>query len=140
MHSIQSEVDKVDCKLRKMSSSNKTHIKYISFKHNTRTERIAGMNLNKLLNGRLKYDWLVDVRLFDPATSNREKKTISQIIMNAKVNGKHIFNGLEQGRGEFSDRLCLHYKPSMKEYAQKWIQHNYGKGFKFDGQQHCESI
>ena len=141
VHSVQSEVDNVDYELRKMSSSNKTHTKHVSFKHNTRAERIAGMNLNKMLNGRLKYDWLENVRVFDKATFQGEKKSTSQIIMNAKAKGMHIFNRLEQGRGKYSERLHLHYKPNMKEDAQKWIQQHYGTIFKIEGQdQHVSSV
>ena len=53
MHSVQSKVVKVDYELMKFSNNDETHIKHMLFKHSTRTERIIGLNLNKLLNGRL---------------------------------------------------------------------------------------
>ena len=53
IHSTQSAVEQVDYGLRKMSAENETHIKYLSFKNNTRAERIAGLQLNRLINDKM---------------------------------------------------------------------------------------
>ena len=58
-------MEKVDYGLRKMSAEDDTHIKYLSFKNNTRADRIAGLKLNRLINGRTKYERLDDIHLLD---------------------------------------------------------------------------
>ena len=61
VYSTRSKTDKVDFGLRKISIENKTYIKYVSFKNSTKADKIAGLKLNRLLNVRVKYEWLEDV-------------------------------------------------------------------------------
>jgi len=65
IHSMKSTVEEVDFGLCKMSAKNQTHVKYVSFKNSTKADRIAGLKLNQLLNIRLKYEWLEDIKVLE---------------------------------------------------------------------------
>ena len=65
IYSVESEVAKVDFNPRKLSVEERLHIKYVSFKNNNRNERVSGLNLNQLINTKLKYKWLEDISLFN---------------------------------------------------------------------------
>ena len=130
MYSVESEAAKVDFNLRKLSAEEKSHIKYVSFKNNNRNERVSGLKLNQLINTRLKYEWLEDVSLFDKAKYQGTHMTISQILMRARANETKLFNGIEQGRGKYENRLYLYFKPNLQSEVNEWIQENYGQKFK----------
>jgi len=70
-------VDKVDYELRRMSANSKNHIKYVSFKHSSKAERVAGVKLNQLLNVKLKYEFLEDTAVLADAEFNGKKNDCS---------------------------------------------------------------
>ena len=76
VHSTKSALEKVDYGLCRMSTENKTHVKYISFKNSTKADKIAGLKLNCLLNVRLKYEWLEDVNVLAAARYKGQKSTV----------------------------------------------------------------
>ena len=115
VYSVQSEANAVDFKLRKMSAEERTHIKYVSFKNNNSHERVSGVKLNQMINIKLKYEWLEDVSLLDQARFQGKNMTISQVLMNARVDGIKLINGIEQGRGKNKKRLYIFYKPNMQK-------------------------
>jgi len=130
VYSVQSEATAVDFKLRKMSAEERTHIKYVSFKNNNSNERVSGVKLNQMINTTLKFEWLEEVNLLDQARYHGKTMTISQVLMNARVDGIKLLNGIEQGRGKYRSRLYIFYKPNMRQAVEGWFQENYGKGFK----------
>ena len=71
VHSAWSSAEKVDFGLRKMSAANDTHVKYLSFKNNTKADRIAGLQLNRFINRYVKYERLDKLYLLEEAKYNR---------------------------------------------------------------------
>jgi hypothetical protein len=130
VHSVKSVSDHIDFKLRKMSAESGGHIKYISFKHSSKRERIASLQLNKILNGPNKYEWFENTAVLETVYFKGKEMTFSQVIMDAKSNGIRIFNGVEQGFGMNENRVYVYFKPNMQKEAREWIQKHYGKDFK----------
>ena len=56
MHSIESEAEAVDFKMRKLSAEERTHIKYVLLKNNNSYERVSKVKLNQIVNTKLKYE------------------------------------------------------------------------------------
>jgi len=129
VYSTQSAVEQVDFGLRKMSAGNDTHVKYLSFKNNTKTERIAGLQLNRLINGRVKYERLDEITLLDEAKYNGQVGKVGKLLMMAKAKGIPIFNGVEQGSGKNSSKVYVYFKPNMTTEAKDWIRKVYGTTF-----------
>ena len=91
---------------------------------------MAGLKLNQIINVRLKYEWLDEVGLYDLARYQGKQMTISQVLMNAKANGKKLINGIEQGGGHNEKNLYIYFKPNVQSEVSEWIQQHYGKDFK----------
>ena len=47
--------------------------------------------------------------------------TVSQIVIKARMNRILIFKGLEQGRGKYSNRIYLYYKPNAQNEVTEWL-------------------
>ena len=76
---MQSAVEQIDNISRKISAEDETHVKHLSFKNNIRVERIAGLQLNRLLNGRIKCERLDNAHVMDKAKwffKNRKSRNI----------------------------------------------------------------
>ena len=110
-----------------MSAEDKTHIKYLSFRNNIRAERAVGLKLNRLLNGKTKYEQLEDLNLMDKAKYNRQKGCVGKLLMIAKAKGSSVFSGVEQGSGKHKENVFVCYKPNMVQEAQIWIRKVYKK-------------
>ena len=63
IYSIQSKIEQVNIEMIKLSNRITSHIKYVSFKQNTKNERVAALHLKKLLDCKLKYEWLDNVNI-----------------------------------------------------------------------------
>ena len=129
-HSIRSVSDHIDFKLRKMSAESDRCVKYVSFKHSSKKERIASLQLNKLLNGPNNHKGFENMQVLAPAQFKGKNMPFSQVIIRAKTNGIYILNGVEQGSNMNKNRVCVYFKPNTREEAREWIQKNYGKDFK----------
>ena len=95
IHSMSSVKEKVDRAMQSMKFSEKSHVKYISFVNSTRNERIGSLQLNKYINIRLKYECLEEVGILDEAEYQGKKKTLAEIIIEARKEGKQLFHGIE---------------------------------------------
>ena len=93
---------------------NKSHVKYVSLKHSSKAERIAGLKLNQIINAKLRYEYFKELGFLAEAEYNNQKMTIAQVLMKAKINGKTLFNGVEQGRGKYSARGHMFCKEGLK--------------------------
>jgi len=133
VYSTQSSTESVDYSLRKLSADNKHHMKYISFKNSNKQDRIAGLQLNKYINVKTKYEWLDDLQVLDEVTFNGKKMTISQILTKAKKNGVLLFKGVEQGSGINGNKVFVYFKQNMTKEAREWIRENYGKRLIVEG-------
>ena len=88
-------------------------MKYLSFKNNTKADRIAGLQLNRLINGYVKYERLDELYLLEEAKYNGQVGKVGQLLMNAKSKGILIFNGIEQGSGYNSNKVYVYFKLNM---------------------------
>jgi len=139
VHSVRSAAEKINFGLRKMSAESKSHIKYVSFKNSTKADKIAGLKLNRLINVKLNYEWLNDVSVLQKAKYRGQKGSLGQMIMDVRVRGIPIFNGVEQGHGKNSHRVYMYYKPKMIDNVKHWIRTVYGKDFVVEGKGVYES-
>ena len=112
-------MDALDYGLRKMSAKNKTNVKYVSFKNSTKADRITGLKLNRLLNVRLKYEWLEDFSVIGNAKYKGNKGSLGQILMSIKSKGIPLFKGVEQGLGKYDSRVYMYYKPNIEDEVKK---------------------
>ena len=113
-----------------MSAENKTHVKYLSFKNSIRVDKIAELHLNRLLNGKVKYERLDELQLSVTVRYNRQQGNVGQLLMSAKVKGISIFNGVEQGSKYHSNKVYMYFKLNMTSEAKEWIRKVYRKIFK----------
>ena len=133
VYSVESEATNVDYHLRRLSAEENFHVKYISFKNNNSNEKISGLKINKLINVKLKYDWLEEVSVFDKARFQGKKMYLSQVLMKAKKNGMNLITGVEQGCGRYNNRVYFYYKSNVKKEINEWIQTHYGQDFTIEG-------
>ena len=75
--------------------------------------------MNRLLNVRLKHEWLEDTNALAPARYRGYCGNVGQLIITMKSKGIPILTGVEQGFEKNSSRKCLHYKPNMAEEAKE---------------------
>ena len=113
IHSIKSPNNKVDFKLRKLSTENKSHIKYVSFKNSSKADKISGLQLNRLINVKTKYEQMEDLQVLAEAEFDGQEMIVAQIVIKAQINGVFIFNGIEQGLGANENNVYVYFKPSM---------------------------
>ena len=72
-----------------------SHIKYISFKQNTKNERVVGLHLRKLLDRKLKCKWLDDAGILELVQHKEQDKTVAQMVINTLKDGVSLFAGVE---------------------------------------------
>ena len=92
-------------------------------------ERVIALQLNKLLNIKMKYKWLENIQVHAEAEFNGKRMIVGQILMKAVSNGIHLFNGIKQDSRLNSHNVYVYFKPNMTDEARKWIRNNYGKTF-----------
>ena len=102
-----------------MSAEDRTHVKHISFQNSAKADRIAGLKLNRLLNVRVRHEWLEDVSVLAAARCKGKRGTVGQMIMKSKTKGIPIFNGVEQGIRKNKNRACVCFKPNMIDEAKE---------------------
>ena len=52
---------------------------------------------------------------------------LKDFILNAKINNKPIFIGVEQGTGKYAMHVYVMFEPKMKVEAHKWLHNTYNK-------------
>jgi len=113
VHGMSSVKEKIDIAMKQMRFSERNHIKYVSFANSTRNERIGGLQLNKYINIRLKYECIKNVRVLDIAKYQGQEKPLSEIIMEAKKGGILLFHGIEQGSGKNEGNTYVYFKGTI---------------------------
>ena len=78
------EKDKVNCVIRQLKLSIKSHIKYMPFANSTRQERIGGLQLNKYNNMRLKHKRLDNVEALDKSVFNETSQMVIEGLLEVK--------------------------------------------------------
>ena len=78
-----------------MKVSKNSHIKHASFSNSSKVERLRALQLNKLINVRVKCESLNNINVLEEAEYNNKKQTIAEVIMSAKVNRTPLFIGVE---------------------------------------------
>ena len=53
----------------------------------------------------MRYKYFEDLEVLAEAEYNNQKMTVEQIFMKEKMNGKTLFNGIEQRYGKYTIRL-----------------------------------
>jgi len=104
-------------------------MKYLSFKNITKADRIAGLQLNRLINGYVKYERLDKLYLLEEVKYNGQVGKVGQLLMNAKSKEIPIFNGVKQGSSYNSNNVYVYFKPNMTTDAKEWIRKVYGTKF-----------
>ena len=111
------------------------------FKNNTKTEKIDGLHLNRLINGRVNCEKLDDLNLMQKAQYNGQKGCVNKLLMNSKVKGASIFNRAEQGIGHHSKNAFAYHKPNMRTEVHEWIKTVYRNIFKVDSKKdYCATV
>ena len=113
-----------------MKVSKNSHIKYASFSNSSKVERLRALQLNKLINVRVKCESLNNINVLEEAEYNNKKQTVAEVIMSAKVNGMPLFIGVEQGSGKNNVNTYVYFKPNMSTEAKEWISKKFGTTFK----------
>ena len=78
-----------------MKLSKNSYVRCISLTNSARNERIEGLQLNRFINIKLKYECLEEVEVLDKSVHEGKENAISEIIMNAKKNGVLLFHRIE---------------------------------------------
>ena len=94
-HRTQSEVDKVDYELRRMSTNSKNYVKYILFEHSSKVEKVARLKLNQILSAKVKYEFLEDPQVLADLEFNSTKMYAVQVLIKSKMNRVSLFNSAE---------------------------------------------
>ena len=114
IYAIISEADNVDKSLENIESE---RYLYVSFKRISSNNRLVAMQLNEIVNTKLRYETLFKAKLNDMVIKEGKKVKLEELLLKEKVNDSSLFIAVEQGVGQHTKDVYIVMNLRMKNKA-----------------------